>query len=494
MNKSKMEEIEEFFKKHSAHFFNDNGTYYARILFEGNQVIPIDSERFTLLLNRIYASEHFEYMAPKLIDDMKTYAKISASKKRETLAIRIGFSGSETWLNLDGKRTVRLNKSGWDILSSDNYVFGWDDSSLNLPAPLISGDIWDLKKVVKLNNDAEYIMVIAWFITLFYDTSYPFLILIGQEGSAKSTSTKNLKDILDPVEGGLRSFQKNTDDIYISAQSNMILGYDNMSHINLQLSDELCRIATGGSISKRKHYSNSDQIILKAKRAVLMNGIDGVPDFPDFISRSVIINLQSLEEDEIKTEEEVREIFTSVHPSILGAILNLVVRSLSHNIIAEKPRHRLATYYNVGCWVSKELGFDSKIFIDAFRDSQGSYRRKAIEDSFLLDFIVEKVQRGHGTYSTTASDLLTEASSHFQYKTVALKTLPKDPSAVGKCISRYSGALREFGIKVMNERTDKARITHFIKEPSLPSLPSQQAPEAAKQPLKNDFSIDDIPF
>jgi hypothetical protein len=494
MTKSITEMIESFFQNYNTRFFNDNGTLYAQINFEGNHVTSIDSEKFELLLNRIYASENSEYLSAKLLDNMKTFAKIKASERKETLAIRIAFRPDTTWLNLNDKQSVRIDRNGWGTQSSDNCLFYRDDSSRDLPAPSTTGDIWDLKKVVKLNNDAEYLMVIAWFITLFYDTSYPFLILIGQEGSAKSTSTKNLKDILDPVEGGLRSFQKNADDIYISAQSNMILGYDNISYINLQLSDELCRIATGGSISKRKQYSNSDQIILKAKRAILMNGIDGVPDFPDFISRSVIINLQALEENEIRTEEQMRELFNSVHSSILGAILNLVVKSLSQNIISAKPKHRLATYYNIGCWVSEELGFDSNVFIDAFSESQGSYRKKAIEDSFLLDFIVEKVQKMNGEYSVTATNLLTEVHAHFQYQFVALKTLPKDASAVGKCINRYSRALREFGIKVIYSRTPKGRITHFIKEPTNLSLPSAPKNLIAKTPLKSHFNADDIPF
>lgn len=441
----------------------------------------------------MYSRENGEFMSSKQIEDLKIQAKILARKNKQNLAIRIGHEEDKTWLSLDYQNSVKIDSLGWEIISKANFPFLRDDSSLDLPLPLKSGNIWDIKHIVKLNNDLEYLMVIAWFINLFYDTAYPFLILIGQEGSAKTSSTQNLKNLIDPVDGGLRSFQRNADDIYISAQSNMILGYDNISHINLQLSDELCRISTGGSISKRKHYSNSEQIILKAKRAVLMNGIDGIPEFPDFISRSVIINLQALNAEEIKTDEEVRAIFNKYRPSVLGAILDLVVKSKASAIASKKSKHRLATYHNIGCWLAVELGLKSTDFEEIFNECQSAYKTKAIEDSFFLDFIRKQIDTYNGSFTTTASELLTQANKHYEYQTVALRSLPKDPSSVGKCINRYSKALEEYGIKVQAERTDKKRIICFIKEPSFVSLPSEPI-RPDRRTYKPEFTCKEIPF
>jgi hypothetical protein len=493
MSKFNLEEIQNFFKEYHLNFFSCDGQFFTNSPILGNQVMAIESENFILLLQEVYSRQNGEFMSSKQIDDLKIQAKILARKNKQNLAIRIGYEGDKTWLSLDYQNSVKINSQYWEIITNANFPFLRDDSSLDLPLPEKGGNIWDIKNIVKLNNDLEYLMVIAWFINLFYDTSYPFLILIGQEGSAKTSSTQNLKNLLDPVDGGLRSFQRNADDIYISAQSNMILGYDNISHINLQLSDELCRISTGGSISKRKHYSNSEQIILKAKRAVLMNGIDGIPDFPDFISRSVIINLQALDANDIKTDEEVRAIFNKYRPSVLGAILDLVVKSKASVIKSQKSKHRLATYHNIGCWLAEELGFKSTDFEETFNECQSAYRTKAIEDSFFLDFIRRQIDTCNGFFTTTASDLLTQANKYYEYQPVALRSLPKDPSSVGRCINRYSKALGEYGIKVQFERTDKKRIIYFSKTASFVSLPSEPNQQSGR-PYKPEFTCEDIPF
>lgn len=494
MSKFTIEQIELFIKENKLKFFSCDGLSYANTPLKWNQVIAIDSENFTLLVQELYSSQTGEYLSGKQIEDLRIHGKIQARRNKQNLAVRIGHKENETWLSVNTNNAVKVNSSSWEIVSNSNFPFWKDESSLDLPIPSKVGNIWDIKNIIKLNNDIEYLMVIAWFINLFYDTSYPFLILIGQEGSAKTSSTRNLKNLIDPVDGGLRSFQKNADDIYISAQSNLVLGYDNISHITLQLSDELCRIATGGSISKRKHYSNSDQIILKAKRAILMNGIDGIPDFPDFISRSVIINLQSLAENEIKTEDEVKDIFERYRAPILGAILDLVVKSKAQNITSHKSKHRLATYHNIGCWLAVELGFKSSDFEEAFYESQSAYRTKAIEDSFFLDFILKQVDLKNGQLITTASELLTQANKYYEFQPVAYKSLPKDPSAVGRCINRFSKALTEYGIKVSTSRTDKKRYISFLKEPSVASSPSGSIRMAA--PVQNNpkFTCEDIPF
>ncbi len=86
---------------------------------------------------------------------------------------------------------------------------------------------------------------------------YPILVLQGGPGSAKSTTAKMLKEVIDPNEGLLRRHPESFRDLMVSASNSRVLAFDNLSSISLRLSDGLCQLVTGGDLSVRKHYTNT---------------------------------------------------------------------------------------------------------------------------------------------------------------------------------------------------------------------------------------------
>jgi hypothetical protein len=126
------------------------------------------------------------------------------------------------------------------------------------------------------------------------DTPYPILEIIGEQGSAKSTTQMVLREIIDPNSCNLRIIQKSVDDLFVSASVNHIISYENVSFLSPKIQDGLCTIATGGGHAKRMLYRDADEIVLYAKRPVMLNGISPVVTASDLIDRTITIELQPI--------------------------------------------------------------------------------------------------------------------------------------------------------------------------------------------------------
>src|SRR5206468_557800 len=80
---------------------------------------------------------------------------------------------------------------------------------------------------------------------------FPVLQLHGEQGATKSTAAKVLRRLIDPNKSLLRKAPKTDDDLLISAAHSWVMTFENTSRIEPSLSDAICRLSTGGGLSKR---------------------------------------------------------------------------------------------------------------------------------------------------------------------------------------------------------------------------------------------------
>src|SRR5262249_28732422 len=131
---------------------------------------------------------------------------------------------------------------------------------------------------------------------------YPFLYLLGEQGSAKSSATQIIRDLIDPFKAPLRTTPRDERDLYIAANNGRVIAYDNVSRLEPWLSDALCRLATGGGFSTRTLYTDYEEVLFDMQRPILMNGIEEVANRGDFLERAIMITLPSISESKRKDE------------------------------------------------------------------------------------------------------------------------------------------------------------------------------------------------
>ena len=95
------------------------------------------------------------------------------------------------------------------------------------------------------------------------ETPYVVLELVGEQGSAKSKTQDVLRDFIDPNQVNLRAKPKNRESLFISAENSHLISYENLSHLQPDLQDAFCTLATGGGVGDRTLYTNKEETIIK---------------------------------------------------------------------------------------------------------------------------------------------------------------------------------------------------------------------------------------
>jgi hypothetical protein len=82
--------------------------------------------------------------------------------------------------------------------------------------------------------------------------------------------------------------------------------YDNLSHLTANQSDALCRISTGGGFSTRTLYENDEETVFEFIRPQMITGIDELASRGDLLERSLMVELQTIPEDERLQKRSLR--------------------------------------------------------------------------------------------------------------------------------------------------------------------------------------------
>ena len=100
------------------------------------------------------------------------------------------------------------------------------------------------------------------------------MILLGEQGGAKSTLQELVRSLVDPSILKNLTFPSNENEFVQQLSHNYIVNYDNVSAIQEWISNLLCRAITGSSLSKRALYTNDEDFYYSFMRKIGINGID----------------------------------------------------------------------------------------------------------------------------------------------------------------------------------------------------------------------------
>lgn len=364
------------------------------------------------------------------------------------------------WLDLCDEewRVVRISADGWEVMREAPVKFRRTRGMRALPAP-VKGESISLFRDLVNASDADWTLLISWLVTAFRP-GYPFPVLVihGEQGSAKSTVSKMLRELVDPNAAPLRSEQRDERDLMLAATNGWVVALDNMSRLSAWLSDALCRLSTGGGFATRTLYENDEETLFTATRPIIINGIEELATRSDLLDRSVIVNLPAIPPEKRKTEGEFRREFEFMRPFILGSVLD-GVSNASRNVdsvrLEQKPR--MADF---AVWATAaEESFELKrgAFISAFMGNRESANELALEASPIAATLVDFIQKA-GHWTGKPSELLDELNRCASEDTKRQQGWPKRSNTLSGAIKRIAPNLRAAGIEYEVGRTKAGRF------------------------------------
>lgn len=411
----------------------------------GRHTHPVRSKMFRHFLTRTYRDQtggkvpNAEAMAAAL-NAIEAVAVCDGPER--PVFVRVAGHGGKAYLHLaDADSTVvEIDAGGWRTCENPPVRFRKPAGMLALPLPEPGGMLADLHHFLNVPDDGAFALVVAWLAAAFrFDGPFPVVVLLGEQGSAKSTTARVLKKLLDPSSAPLRSEPKEARDLMIQARYGWVLGFDNFSGLPGWLSDAFCRLATGGGFSTRELYSNDDEVIFDAKRPLVVNGIEDFITRADLLERSLLIRHPPIPEDRRRPEAEFWAAFDAAHPKLLGAVLDRVsagLRELPRVRPDRLPRMADFALYAVAC--ERGAGEEPR-FLAAYAENQAGAHEQALDASPLPGPLVQ-FMAGRGGWRGTPRELL-DALGGIAPSPVP-RDWPKKPNVLTNRLRRLAPDLR----------------------------------------------------
>jgi len=427
---------------------------YATVEVEGHKENwLLKSKGFRLWLSRLFYLEHKKSPPTQAMQDALNVlgGKALFDGPKHKVFTRVAEEDGTFYLDLanDHWEVVEITEAGWQVIVDPPVKFCRARGLLPLPRPVERGSVEELRRFVNVGDEGTWVLLLAWLLmSLNPRGPYPILVLHGEQGSAKSTTAKILKAIVDPSEAPLKSEPRDGRDLMIAAENGWVLSYDNLSYLPRWLSDSFCRLATGGGFSTRELYTDRDEVIFNTQRPVIFNGIEELATRGDLLDRAIIEYLPAILEERRRPEGDFWHEFEEARPRILGALLNAV--SVAKSRGSSVRLSRLPRMADFATWVTAAepaLGWQPETFMVAYTGNREAANELALEASPVAAAIRNLVEE-QGKWEGIARELLEKLTDSESEKTTKAKSWPKTPRALSNVLRRLAPNLRAVGISL----------------------------------------------
>ncbi len=455
-----------------AQFFRSiEGRFHARVSVDDrHEILGLRSEVFRGWLVGAFLQEHRKLPSQRSISRVLQALEASArfDRTKPAVHVRVGFDpaddGMVDYLDLAdvGGRAVKICASGWSVVDRPIVHFKRPHGMLPLPMPGRGGSIELLRPFVNL-NDSDFVLLIGWMAAALRASGpYPILVIYGEQGSAKSTLVKVIRQLIDPQAAPLLAEPRSTRDLMVTAVNGWVLAYDNVSALASWLSDSLCRLASGGGFAARALFSDDDRNVIHAQRPVILNGIDEFVHKGDLADRAVFLHLPWIAPGARREEAEFWRSFQALQPKILGGLLDAVVgalRELPSVRLAELPR--MADFARFGEAVGRGLGLLPETFLAAYLENRRDATVTTLDDSVFGTFLLERLSYWGGageSQTESPAGWLKRFNNHDSRRAISSANWPKTPSMLGNELRRLAPQLRARGVLVTFGKDRKSRL------------------------------------
>ena len=362
-------------------------------------------------------------------------------------------------------KVVRIGPGGWTFETNPPVLFRRYVNLKALPDPRAGGSLDVLDELVNLKSEWGRRLFKAYLVTLPLEhVDRPIFNGSGAMGSGKTTIGRVAKRTWDPTAPETVRFDPR--DFLQKAMHAYIVMLDNQNTIPEWAADTLCRLVTGEADSKRRLYTDDEDVIIELRRAVILNGINVPTERGDVLDRSLVVELERIPDADRKTEEQIWEHFAQEHPKLLGALFDILSKA-----IALKPsvklsrRPRLADWGEYAAAVYKVMGWEegkhkgAELFLEDW-DAVVRVQNQATLDGSPVAQAIIKLMEEHEECSDTSSKmhvLLKEIAEALGVDVARDKAWPKSARWLWRRIKEVLPLLVAAGIEASRGRDESAK-------------------------------------
>jgi len=280
------------------------------------------------------------------------------------------------------------------------------------------------------------------------DISRPILLATGPQGAAKSTRERTIKRLLDPSTP--ESIRVDPRDALQKASHAAVVFIDNATSFPDWAIDMICRLVTGEGDSKRKLYTDDDDIIYELRRLILINGINPPSNRPDLLDRCLCIEFERILDAERVPEKKYWESFERERPKWLGAIFDLLTAAMQcHPNVNLHSLPRLADWGEWGAAIYEAKGWGMSQFLEDWTGNVKEQHKNVIDASTLIQ-VLSEFMKDYEIWEGLPTELLhalTVKAEQLNIRTDHDKLFPKNADWLWRRIREYIPVLEMLGLK-----------------------------------------------
>jgi hypothetical protein len=305
------------------------------------------------------------------------------------------------------------------------------------------------------------------------------LILLGEQGGAKSTLQELVRSLVDPSILKNLTLPPNENEFVIQLSHSYIVYYDNVSAIQEWISNLLCRAVTGSSLSKRALYTNDEDFYYSFMRKLGINGIDLAKINDDLSDRSITIKPERIGKfDRVKINKIWKE-FNELKPRLLGYIFNILSEVLKYKETHGEIKHpnglnRMADWEEYAEIISRCMGNKDGELQQVYQENINKQVDDAVASSQLCMTVIELVESEENKNNEWQEKIPTElydklsdiAIYKLKFNNISnRKYWPQSANSLSYNLNKVKTTLREKGIEVItgDKNNDGKRVIKLIK-------------------------------
>ncbi|MDU4853953.1 MAG: hypothetical protein E6X72_06105 [Clostridioides difficile] len=459
----------------SKFFKNDMDEAFVAIEINGHtELCKVKGRQYKMWLTMKYYTETGKAPSTDAMNQALGIMEMKAlfSGEQRELQLRVAELDGTIYYDLADKdwRVVKIDSNGCKILEKPPILFVRNKNMKSQVQPDFDGDIKLLLKHIRIKNPTEQILYLVYVVSCFVPSiPHPVLVFCGEKGAAKTTGLRMTRAVIDPAVRDLLIMPNGIQDLALALANNYMPCFDNLDTLSSDKSDLLCTASTGGGFSKRTLFTDDDETILSFKRCVGMNGINVVVTRADLLDRSIIEELERIDESERKEEKEIWKDFEADMPQIVGGALNTLSKAMSiYPNVKLNRLARMADFTRWGYAIAEALGIGGEAFLDAYFSNQNKSNEEAISSHPVASAIVA-LMKSTTNWNGTVAELLgtLERVAEIEKINTHVKVWPNAAHILSRRLKEVQSNLKQVGITFDIRHMGTAKVINIKRSENM---------------------------
>lgn len=483
----------------AEYFHSPGGRLFVTVAINGHlETHSLTSKSFGIYLRRRYFEAKRSALSSKGLKDAVGFLEAKALYEGPELEVfcRLGHHEDCFYIDCCDEQwsVIEISREGWRVIPNALVKFRRTLGMMPLPHPVSDEQGEEhFRRCINHQTDGDLALIKAFILAAMRPKGpYPILTLYGRHGSAKSTTAKALRLLVDPNKAPVRAQPKDERDLAIAANSSWIQSFDNVSSLPIWLSDALCGISTGRGFATRELRTDEDEILFDSCRPSILNGIDNISTRPDLMDRALVVELPpiKIKESERMPEKTFWRNFNKWRPGMIAYFLDALtgaMGNIAHVTLPGLPRMADFAEWSVAAEVP--LGLGEGGFMRAYDSNRGEANTAALDSSPIATHI-RKLIAGltdgsvrpyrsknwvSPTWTGTASELFEEIIRLATEQEKKSKGWPKNAQSLSRALRQIAPNLSAIGIEIVFERENDNPSIRLTKTEAFKSTAASQA-------------------